>query len=597
VPATIVGEITHDCERIILMAAGWDHECALANQQLQLLTPLFSKTDPPGGLWVPATWTAVAQLSQTFGAWWKPGPALTEWLYEQVKARTQRPAELAVTPPAGLVPRSYQVEGALEIAATGRFLIFDEQGTGKTVTAILGLVERAHAGHSVLPIVVICPASVVDSWVEHFTAWAPHWNTVAWTGTPDRRARRIGTADVYVTSYQTARRDAPAAPKPKGPLVRLGPVTVVADEVHRMKNAHAAQSHAARRIAANADNFVALSGTPIAKHPADLWPALHAFAPGAWPSKERWVNRYCQSLPGDYDSSVLGLDPRRDFEFRTTILGQHRRVAKADVLAQLPPKVYSVRSVELPPDYRDAYEQMCDTMLADMPTGAELSVMDVRARVGVLIAMASADCDMEITTQVHVDDSGLEYEKDHRHIILKNPSWKVDALLDVLDERPDQSVLAFAPSRQLMMLAGEAATAAGRKVGYVVGEQTMRTRRETVAAFQAGELDLICATTGAGGEGITLTAASTVVFLQRPWSLIESSQSEDRAHRIGSEVHDSIEIIDIVAKNTVDTAIRSVLRANAGQLADLVKDPRIVRQLLGGTTSTRAIAAELEAVS
>ena len=91
--------------------------------------------------------------------------------------------------------------------------------------------------------------------------------------------------------------------------------------------------------------------------------------------------------------------------------------------------------------------------------------------------------------------------------------------------------------------------------------------------------------TGAGGVGLTLTAARTVVFLQRPWSLVEASQAEDRCHRIGSEQHDSIEIIDVVAADTIDSRVRAVLTAKAGQLADLLQDPRIVTQLLGGLST------------
>jgi SNF2 family DNA or RNA helicase len=133
-------------------------------------------------------------------------------------------------------------------------------------------------------------------------------------------------------------------------------------------------------------------------------------------------------------------------------------------------------------------------------------------------------------------------------------------------------VVAFAPSRQLIVLAGEQATKAGHQVGYVVGGQSMKERTETVEAFQRGKLDLLCVTTGAGGVGLTLTAARTVVFLQRPWSLVEASQAEDRCHRIGSEIHDSIEVIDIVATKTIDARVRAVLHDKAGQLADLLQD-------------------------
>lgn len=586
-PATIVGELTADESSIVLLAVGRDEEIAFAAKQLQLLTPLIKKTDPPGALQLPATWVAAVQLSRTFAGMWRPGPRLTTWLSEQVKLRTEpAPTELAVMPPAGFVPRPYQVEGAHLIAATGRALIFDEPGTGKTITTILGLIERNEAAAQVVPIVVVAPASVVDPWVEAFNNWAPQLRAIAWRGAPSKRAELVNTADVYVVSYDTARRDAAGAAVKDNPLMALKARAVVCDEAHLIKTQTTARSRAVRRLAHRAAAFIALTGTPITHHPANLWPVLDAMAPGAWPSRERWVNRYCLSIPGDYSETILGLHPATEQEFRTVLLGQHRRVAKADVLTQLPPKVYSVRSVELPSEYRRAYDEMESQMLAEMPDGEELSVMGVLAQLTRLSQMACAAADVETTTEV-VEEYGLPVEKVHQHVTLKAPSWKVDALLEVLDERPGEPVVSFAPSRQLTVLAGEAAAKAGYKVGYIIGGQNQRERTETVASFQRGELDLICVTTGAGGVGITLTAASTVVFLQRPWSLVESLQAEDRCHRIGSEVHDSIEIIDIVAKATIDTRVRTVLRERAGQLADLVQDPRIVAELLGGASVTK----------
>jgi len=263
-----------------------------------------------------------------------------------------------------------------------------------------------------------------------------------------------------------------------------------------------------------------------------------------------------------------------------TLLGQHRRIAKADAL-ELPPKVYSVRTVQLPTVWRKVYDDFEDKMLAELPDGEELAVMDVMAKFTHLSGLASAPADVEYEEGVNAAGEAVT----HVHLHLKAPSWKVEALLEVLEERPGQPVVAFAPSRQLMMLAGAAAAEAGHKVGYVVGGQTAAVRTATVEAFQLGELDLLCATTGAGGVGLTLTAARTVVFLQRPWSLVEALQAEDRCHRIGSERHSSIEIIDVVASDTIDSRIRGVLREKAGQLSALVQDPRIVAEILGGSVT------------
>ncbi|EFQ82730.1 helicase C-terminal domain protein [Aeromicrobium marinum DSM 15272] len=585
---TIHAELTAGGESIVLLAGGTaaPADMAAAARLLATLTPLFTKSNPPGALVVPATWPAVVQLSAAFGAAWVPGPRLQAWILDQAAAR-QQPAEMRYTPPQGLVPFHWQADGAAMVAATGQALFTDEPGTGKTITAILGLVEHGRMSgfpDDGGPVIVVCPASVVDPWVEAWRTWAPHVRTVAWRGAPKARHTLAGTADVYVVSYDTARADVPPVAK-ASPLRKLGAAHLVIDECHLIKNPRTERSKSVHRLASIAAKkggaVVALSGTPITHNPGDLWSALACLMPDAWPSKERWVARYCQSLSADYGEEILGLLPYREAEFRLTLLGQHRRVAKADVLTELPPKVYSVRTVDMPPKWRKVYDDFEAEMLAELPDGTELQVMDVMSKFGHLSRLASAAADVEVTYGPDVDQvTGLE--KRHVSLTLKDPSWKVDALLEVLDERPGQPVVVFAPSRQLVTLAGEAAAKAGLRVGYIVGGQTMTERTATVTAFQGGELDVVCVTTGAGGVGLTLTAAKTVVFLQRPWSLVESIQAEDRCHRIGSEQHDCIEIVDIVARNTIDTRVRAVLRERAGQLADLVQDPRIVSQLLGG---------------
>jgi SNF2 family DNA or RNA helicase len=580
----IHAELAKGGDRIVLVAAGPIADVTYAAKQLQQMTPLIKPSDPKGALLCPASWPAVVQLSAIYGEQFVPGPRLQAWIMQRATERQSvLDVPLTVPVPDGLTPRPYQVAGAQLIAKRGaRALITDEPGTGKTITTILGLAEwsLADASGECLPILIVCPASVVDPWVEALRNWAPYWTAVAWRGSPKRRREIAGTADVYVTSYDTARIDAGDTNPSHSPLVALNPRALVADEAHLLKNPHAARSQAVRRLARNVKAFVALSGTPITHHPADLWPTLVCLAPGAWPSRERWVNRYCLTVPADYGEMVLGLNPGTEPEFRLSLLGQQRRVAKADVLDQLPPKVYSVRQVELPAAYRKAYDAMESDMLAQMPDGSELSVMSVLAQLTRLSQLASAAA--EVTTTFETAEDGTE--KEHVSVTLTAPSWKVDALLEVLEERPGKPVVAFTPSAQLTRLAGQAAAKAGYRVGYVIGGQSMADRTDTVAKFQQGELDLICATTGAGGVGITLTAASTVVFLQRPWSLVESLQAEDRCHRIGSEIHECIEIVDVVAANTIDTRVRAVLREKAGQLADLVQDPRIVAELLGGAS-------------
>lgn len=615
---SVVGELTANRRSIVLMAAGPDHEVAQAAQRLQTLTPLIDNLCACGhaarlhrgqkeacgrcsctvfrgaALQMPASWAAVVQLAATFGPWWKPGPALTTWVTDELMRRTAGSGELRLRPPTGLTPRPYQVAAARMIGLLGSALLFDDMGTGKTPSTLLGLVERAAAGHPVTPVIIVCPSSgVVDSWLEHIRQWTPFWRAVPWTGSPKRRRRRIGTADIYVTTFATAARDAKTidlreVAQGRAPLIELGARFVVADEVHKIKDPSSTYSRAVRnlatRVAEAGGGFVGLSGTPITHNAKDIWPTLYCLSPGAFPSSERWALRYCDTEPGaDYSVTVLGLNQRAEPEFRDTIVGQYRRVAKADVLSHLPPKVYTVRTVELPEQYRKAYDAFESKMLAELPDGGELKAMGVLSQLGRLLQLASSAADVKTWTEVVEDQfTGLPMEKEHQEVTLKAPSWKVDELLEVLAERPGRQIMTAAPSRQLMMLAGSAAESAGYRVAYVVGNQSAPERRENVRAFQAGERDLICVTTGAGGVGLTLTAASAVVMLQRPWSLVESLQIEDRAHRIGSERHESIEIIDVVAKNTVETRVRRLLKDKAQALSDLVQDPRIVAELLGG---------------
>lgn len=586
---TLYGDYAVGREELILLADGPAEEIALAAKRLQLLTPHFSKSEPPGALVAPISWAAVVQLAYTFGTAWRPQPDLIAWIDREAGRRTGAGDPL-YHPPAGLVPYPWQREGSLMVANVGKVLFADDPGTGKTITALLGIAERWMRGLLPEPILVCCPASVIDSWVEAAERWVPHWRAVAWRG--PRRGNLVGTAHLYVTSYDTARNDAPSGRK--GPLNHLAPRSVVIDECHYIKTPDAKRSQAVRRIARDADAVIPMSGTPITHNAGNLWSSLCAMDAAAWPSETRYRERYLETAhDGEgYEAQVLGLHPMYEPEFRDCLDGQMRRIAKDDVLTELPDKVYSVRHVELPREWKKAYDEFEADMIAELPShdggpGQELSVMHVLSVINHLKQLACSPADVRIETRLVPDEDewsptfGQMLEKRSIHLDLKPPSWKVAALLEVLDERPGMPVLVFAPSRQLVMMAGQAAERHGRRVGYIVGGQSAGQRTTAVNAFQAGELDLICATTGAGGVGLTLTAASRVVFLQRPMSLVESIQAEDRAHRIG-QTAESVEIIDIVAKGTIDTRIRQILRTHAGQLSELVQDPRIVTQLLGG---------------
>jgi hypothetical protein len=353
--------------------------------------------------------------------------------------------------------------------------------------------------------------------------------------------------------------------------------------VHNCRNKDAKQTRALLRVARHADTVVGASGTPVTRNTGDVHPLLEAMDRRSWPDRERLTNRFCEKTPDDYGEKILGLNPLAAPEFFACLMRSMRRVAKADVLDQLPPKIYSVRRPVIPPEWEHAYRTMERDMLAELPDGGELPVMSTLAKLTRLSQLASAAADVEVTEELD-ERTGLIVPK--YHVTLKPPSWKAESLLGILAERPGKPVVAFTESRQLAMITGRKyCEASGLRTGYVTGTGdgiTHKTRQRAVEDFQAGKLDVIVCTAGAGGLGITLTAADTCVMLQRPYQYDIAVQPEDRVHRIGAEIHAHVEIIDIVAQGTVDERRRTVLRDKAGMLGEFVRDPRVVRELLGG---------------
>jgi SNF2 family DNA or RNA helicase len=174
------------------------------------------------------------------------------------------------------------------------------------------------------------------------------------------------------------------------------------------------------------------------------------------------------------------------------------------------------------------------------------------------------------------------FEEEYEKLILSAPSTKIDAFMEDLPDFEGRSIVVFAVSRQLVMLLSEALTRKGIEHGLIIGNQPEWQRDENVQAFQKGHTKIILVTVAAGGTGLTLTAADTVVYLQRSWSLIDMTQSESRAHRIGSEIHSSITRIDYVAPDTMEEIVIASLEGKTVGLQDLVKDKDILAKAVRG---------------
>lgn len=605
--ATVYGELDDAGSRLLVTVQGAD-DIALnqAAAVIQSLTPSFNPTSDPNVLAVPLSWTAATQLAHNFVTGelrWLPGARLCDWLMAEIIRRSCQ-GDVTGHPPQ-LTPMAHQSSAALAIGMNGRFLLADDMGTGKGGSYLMGLAELEARNRSPWPAALVCPAGVVDTLLEEIPLWYPQWKAVAYRG--GGRAKYLkSNAQILVMGYETMRNDVGNSDKP-GPLMRAKLGTVIFDECHALCNYGSLQSREARRLARHVANVIAGSGTPITRNVAGFWPILFAMYPDSYPVRARYKGHYTISRRGsgyggpDSDADVIGLDPLRTAEFRADTSGVFRRVSKEDVL-DLPGKTYVRRYVEIPAAWRAAYDQMEADMLAELPD----SLNPLEAQVAIVKMMrlrqlACSACDVETWHETETNERSPNYGTDVKRtkVTLKEPCWKGAALTDILSELHEaegefddlgrqhghtvgsRPAIAFAESAQLVRVAGGMAEKKGYAVGYIDGSVDHATRKDVRLRFQANKLDLICVTTGTGGTGLNLTAADTVVFLARPWGYVPAVQAEDRAYRRGQVK--PVSVIDIIAKNTVESRVLARLREKAGALADLVQDRRIVETFLGGS--------------
>jgi SNF2 family DNA or RNA helicase len=608
--STVFGELDQSGQFILVTCTGDARDTDQCAGVLRSLTAAVNPTQNEHVYAVPLSWSACTQLAHSFTgepAWdgqpglsWAPGAALSAWLFAEILRRSCE-GDFTGQPPAR-VPMAHQRAGAVAVGMNGRFIFCDDMGTGKSQTYLMSLAELEARNRSPWPALLVTPAGVVDTVLEEVPQIYPGWTAVAYRGGSRQRYLK-SNAQLLVMGYETMRNDTGDSKKP-GPLMKFRAGTLILDECHFLCNFASLQSREARKLAKSVRNVFAGSGTPITLNAAGFWPVLNSLYPDSYPSRDRFKRLYFLSRGkaqyGSGDSDILGLDPLREKQFRVEMQGVFRRVAKADVL-DLPPKTYSRRYVEIPAAWRAAYDQMEADMLAELPD--QLTPLEARAAIVKMMRLrqlACSACDVTVTREVEQKPRSPNFgqEVEHTSVTLKEPCWKGAELVSILrelheaegefDERGGQHghvvgsrpAITFAESAQLVRLCGQAAEKKGYAVGYFDGDVKPAERSEVRHAFQANKLDLLCVTTGAGGAGLNLTAADTVVFVAPPWGYVPRTQSEDRAYRLGQTK--PVQVIDIIAKDSVESRVLARLREKAGNLAELVADRRIVESFLGG---------------
>lgn len=465
-----------------------------------------------------------------------PGEVQLDCESEEIRARINAffspPTEEDRTPPPTVQAtlRPYQADGVgwlshLHRLGLGRVLA-DDMGLGKTLMAMT-LLAKAKELDGPKPNLVVAPTSVLDVWVDEAKRHCPSLKVLKWHGRDRSGLDALAPdTDVVVTSYALLRRDVDGA---------LGSVNfryLMLDEAQHVKNPSTEAWKAARQV--NAEQRVALTGTPIENRVEELWSILELVAPGLLGTARNFDKRYGRPIAKG-DATRLDELRRRT---RPVLL----RRKKEEVAKDLPPKIESIMRCEMEKEQRSLYLRVLAEVRSDVQKALQLHTK-ARARAPILAALMrlrQVCCDPRLVL-------GEEAKE--------NSSAKLALFQEVMQEALDggRRVIVFSQFVEMQKILIEVLEGMGVKDTLWLHGAT-RNRGEVVAKFQDPDgPPVIIVSLKAGGTGVTLTAADTVVHYDPWWNPAVEDQATDRAHRIGQTK--TVHVIKLACEDSIEERI------------------------------------------
>ena len=428
------------------------------------------------------------------------------------KARKLHHVETLVDSPPRLraTLRPYQLEGLRWLqhlrANDAGAVLADDMGLGKTLQCIAHIVvEKAEGRMSDRPCLVVAPKSLMGNWARELRKFAPHLSVVAFHGPQRRqRVRKLRSADVVLTSYPILVRDEA--------LVEQKWHLLVLDEAQAIKNSRSRAHAAARSL--DARHRLALSGTPVENHLGELWALFDFVEPELLGSELRFKSWF--RTPIERFGDETRLEALREL-VRPHIL----RRRKQDVAKDLPPKTRLRRSVELEGKQRELYESIRlsahgDVRRAIQKRGLAASTVPI---LDALMKLRQLCCDPKLV-RMHAARFVRE-------------SAKMEALLQLVDAQLQggHRILIFSQFTTMLGLISEELRK--RDVRHFMLTGQSRRRQELCDRFEAGEAEVFLISLKAGGVGLNLVSADTVIHYDPWWNPQAQEQATDRAYRIG----------------------------------------------------------------
>jgi SNF2 family DNA or RNA helicase len=440
-----------------------------------------------------------------------------------------------VAPPKGLQAslREYQQQGLdwLQFLRKYRLagVLADDMGLGKTVQTLAHLLLEQERGRMDRPSLVVAPTSLMVNWRREARQFAPDLRVLLLHG-PTRHElfRDISNYNLVLTSYPLLVRDRELLLEEEYHLLIL-------DEAQTIKNPGTQASQVVREL--NARHRLCLTGTPMENHLGELWSLFDFLMPGFLGSERLFQRLMRTPIERDGDEAAAERLAKRLQPFML-------RRTKQEVVRELPPKTEIIRSVQLNGDQRELYESVRLAMHEQVREAIAESGWG-RSRIMVLDALLKL-------RQVCCDPRLVKLEEARR----VKASAKLELLMELLPEMIEEGRRILLFSQFTGMLGLIEATVRKAGIDYVKLTGQTRDRVVPVDRFQNREVPLFLISLKAGGLGLNLTAADTVIHYDPWWNPAVERQAADRAHRIGQQ--NPVFIYKLISEGTVEEKIQAM---------------------------------------
>ncbi len=449
----------------------------------------------------------------------------------------------AVEPPTdfGATLRAYQQEGLGWLQFLRRYrlggILADDMGLGKTVQTLAHLALEKAAGRLHAPSLIVAPVSVIGNWREELRRFAPALRVLTLHGSRRKELfAAVKDADIVITGYPLLQIDSEF-------LLSREFYFLILDEAQTIKNPRAHVSQVARAL--RAQHRLCLTGTPMENHLGELWSLFDFLQPGLLGAEREFQRLYRTPIEKHGDEKRAQALSRRIAPF---VL----RRTKQAVARELPPKTQIVESLVLEDAQRDFYDGIRLAMHRRVQEVIQTQGL-ARSHITVLDALLKL-------RQVCCDPRLVRDDDETRGI----PSAKLDWLRTVLPElvAEGRRILLFSQFTSMLQLIE--AVVEDLSIPYCLLTGETRQRTEIVQRFQSGAAPLFLISLKAGGVGLNLTAADTVIHYDPWWNPAVEAQATDRAHRIGQD--QPVFVYKLIAQGTIEEKIMQ-LQADKHTLA------------------------------